>query len=610
MVPAPSFPLSFSVWRELAVHEELPEEALPVVVEALCGPAGQPQGAAGRAGRARRRALEEALPALLERVADPLLRARLLAAADRRQLAELAAGEAVHPADLPAVVASGRVTPALVAALARRPDRIGLAVGLLEHLRDTDLESVLWEWNPNRHRPRATPPPEVPGALYDAILERALAPLVTALGRPPVPGAVTHWPGRGADGGWYVLSSAPARWAELASAPRTGRAVQHILLDRATGPGAPPELDTALLLTCLPALCCPELAGLPGPLAALRLHMIADRVRREPRLLALAGPQVRAAAALCVRDGALLDERSGRGASEEAGDRVRLVEDLALTSGEPEHLARCCASLAALSWPVPAGPEGTTVPEGGGLVAGRRGGRGAKGLRRARALAALAANLATPPASVREAVGALHPGEAAWLVRREGAPGWLRTAASARAVRPEDAAPQTSGPLSDEELERLPSPSEVLDAWLDAVRADARTPWSHEEVRQRVLGSRHRTEGQLRRLPARLVLERAPGEAGVPALLAHCGKDPHRWAGLPAALARTGEAELTFGALLAALAQAPEPAKEPAAPPTPTEPHAMAASDAPDTPDAPNAPDAPDAPDAVNERSGRAGRAG
>ncbi|MCX5345842.1 hypothetical protein [Streptomyces atratus] len=74
MVNARTYPL----WRDLAMSEDLPKEALKTVIEALCAPAKCPAGFDARGDQWREEALKAALPALLARTSAKRLRGRLL----------------------------------------------------------------------------------------------------------------------------------------------------------------------------------------------------------------------------------------------------------------------------------------------------------------------------------------------------------------------------------------------------------------------------------------------------------------------------------------------------------------------------------------------------
>lgn len=75
MVNARTYPL----WRDLAMSEDLPKEALKTVIAALCAPATTPDGGFDpQADRWREEALKAALPALLARTSAKRLRGQLL----------------------------------------------------------------------------------------------------------------------------------------------------------------------------------------------------------------------------------------------------------------------------------------------------------------------------------------------------------------------------------------------------------------------------------------------------------------------------------------------------------------------------------------------------
>ncbi|MGW0121875.1 hypothetical protein [Streptomyces sp. NPDC003327] len=190
----------------------------------------------------------------------------------------------------------------------------------------------------------------------------------------------------GHSGGWAMLARCPDRWAELAAHPTLGPAVQHLLLDqaetqaledarlRAAGadpdseepPADPaPALSEELLLACLPALCLPELAELPNPQVTARrtLHHIANRVHNNPRLATLATGQLHAAADALVTHGRLLSPSEKQHGDYDFDGRVlRLAEDLALLSANPDHLAAACAQLASLESSRPSSPPKRAGP--------------------------------------------------------------------------------------------------------------------------------------------------------------------------------------------------------------------------------------------------------
>jgi hypothetical protein len=54
--------------------------------------------------------------------------------------------------DLPTILRTRRPSPGLVIGLARRPDQVDAAIGLLPGMHDTDLEDVVTDWDPNRYQ--------------------------------------------------------------------------------------------------------------------------------------------------------------------------------------------------------------------------------------------------------------------------------------------------------------------------------------------------------------------------------------------------------------------------------------------------------------------------
>ncbi|WP_331744657.1 hypothetical protein [Streptomyces mirabilis] len=473
---------TYPLWQQLAVSDALPDEALPTVIEALCSTSLAPYGVDGRGEERRTKALADALPALLSRVTRPGLRRRLLQQADDKQLAELADQGAVVAADLPTILRTHRPTPGLVIGLAHHPDQIDAAIGLLPGMHDTDLEDVVTDWDPNRHlyRPDAEPAPPIPPALFDAVLEHALTPLARLLQDPQheewqfaqrVDRGLPHEFGEGAP--WRILATCPDRWHDLVEHPTLGTAVQHLLLDQAEvearrnrmmassssdltqdaddGPAEQPEpesaLDTALLEACLPALCLPEMAGLPKPSVTAR-H-IANRVRYNPRLTDIAATQLQATADECVRRN---DDRQHRA--------IAIAEDLALLSINPAHLAKACALLATLERPAvvstPPSPRLARITTDTDLLSPVRLLEHNYQHRRVAALTSLAGNPHTLRTAVTDTLPALHPLELAWLSHQNDIPDWLHTAATALA--PADDNEAVLQLLTDDELDRHPRP--------------------------------------------------------------------------------------------------------------------------------------------------------
>lgn len=582
---------TYWLWQQLAVNEALPDEALPTVVEALCSTSLTPYGVDSRGEERRAKALADALPVLLSRVTRPGLRRQLLQQADDKQLAELAGQGVVVVGDLPTILRTHRPTPGLVIGLARHPDQVNAAIGLLSGMYDSDLEDVVTDWDPNRHlyRPDAEPAPPIPPALFDAVLEHALTPLARLLKDPQheewqfaqrVDQGLPHAFGEGAP--WRILATCPDRWHNLVEHPTLGTAVQHLLLDQAEvearrsrmlassssslttdtddnpaeQPKPEPALDTDLLRACLPALCLPEMAGLPKPSvnARHRLHHIANRVRHNPRLTDIAATQLQAAADECVRRGRLLtpprnDDHKHRG--------VAIAEDLALLSTNPTHLAKACALLATLEQPAvvstPPSPRLSRITADTDLLSPARLLEHNYQHRRVAALTALAGNPHTPPAAVTDTLPGLHPLELAWIGHQNDVPDWMHTAAAALA--PADTNEAVLRLLTDEELDRHPDPAAVVQSWLDAPESEGL--WSRRDVYRAVVQSRYRTLEHLRQIPADEILARHEPEIALKILLDHCGRSTDRWEALAAAMTSDYDSEkITFGELLDSLADA------------------------------------------------------
>ncbi|MGW7514182.1 hypothetical protein ACWGJ2_01135 [Streptomyces sp. NPDC054796] len=577
---------TYGLWEHLAMSEDLPDEALPAVVEALCATSRSWYGVDDRGEEWRKRALEKALPSLLSRATAPEQRRRLLAQCHDKQLADLAGQGVVTAADLSAILRTHRPTPGLIIGVARHADQLDHAIGLLSHLHDIDLEHVVTDWNPHRYRPNAEPFPPVPPALVDAVLEYALAPLVHLLEHP---GQHEGWKtcersmsGMPLDFGegpaWRILTACPERWPALVQHPALGTAVQHLLLDHAeteahhhrpstsggscSGHGTEekpseqpePALTTDMLQACLPALCLTEMAALPKPsvTARVRLHRIAERLRHNPRLADIAGEQLHATADECVRRGHLLSPP--RTVKEDHGYKnFTLAEDLALLSTNPTHLAKSCVLLGGLEQPrlvaTPPSPRLARIGEGFDFNTPVRLLQHNFQHRRAEALTALAGNPHTPRTALTEALSDLHPAELAWIGDQDNAPKWLREAAA-------KAAPAQQGDgilrlLTDDELDRRPGPAAVLQSWLDACKTDSLL--SRDEVHDTVLRSRHHSIDHLRQIPADTVLTWGTTEIAS-LLLARCGTVPRRWNALLTGVGfDPGTKDITFGELLDSL---------------------------------------------------------
>lgn len=593
MVNARTYPL----WRELAMSENLPKEALKTVVEALCIPATTPDGFDVQADRWREEALNAALPALLTRTSAKRLRGRLLVHADEKTLAALAADGTVTAADVPAILRHRRVWAGLISALARHPDQVDAAIALLPRLPQHEVEHIVRDWDPDRYTrtKAAAPVPPVPPELFDAVLEACLTPLAAYLLHPePEEGweAVSAYSKdwslelSGRDG-WAMLARCPQRWPQLTAHPVLGAAVQHLLLDQAETqtledsrlraadpdneefPADPaPALSEELLHACLPALCLPELANLPNPQVTARrtLHHIANRVRTNPRLADLAADQLHAAADALVTRGHLLTWSDKQEDDHEFDGRVlRLAEDLALLSANPDHLTGACAQLVRLDQPAVVSPKPSRT-----LIrvldnADPDHDRPARLLerhsehRRVQALTVLAANPHTPRTAVADVLNGLHHAELAWIVEKAGGPDWFLAAAAA-VPAPEDEDDGVVRLVDDEELGKHPDPAAVLQSWLDSPATG--DILSRSEVYRAVVKSRYRTPEHLRQIPADEVLARHEPEVALTILLDRCGRSTDRWEALAATMTFDYDDEkITFGQLLDSLDPAPASAQ-------------------------------------------------
>ncbi|MFJ6809050.1 hypothetical protein ACIQRK_23990 [Streptomyces anulatus] len=592
MVHARTYPL----WRDLAMSEELPREALKTVIGALCSPATGPVGGFdAQADRWREEALKAALPALLARTSAKRLRSQLLLHADEGTLATLAADGTVTTGDLPAILRHRPVWPGLVAALARRPDQVDAAIDLLPRLRAHEVERVIRDWDPDRYTRRkdAAPVPPVPQKLFDAVLEACLAPLAAYLLHPLPEGGwesvslhARDWSlelsGRDA---WAMLARCPERWPQLAAHPVFGAAVQHLLLDRAeaqaiedaqlqaaTSPdGEEPPADPAgalsedLLRACLPALCLPELAELPNPEVTARrtLHHIAGRIHSNPRLADIAAEQLHTAADALVIRGRLLDWVDKQQTDYEFTSRIlRLAEDLALLSINPDHLAAACAHLARLDQPAVVSPAPSPRLTRVLSNIDPDHDRPARLLerhsehRRVQTLATLAANPHTPHDAVTEVLNGLHPAELAWITEKADGPDWFLTATTT-VPAPEEEDQGVVRLLDDDELAKHPDPAAVLQSWLDSPAAED-GGFSRSEIYRAVAASRHRTPVHLRQIPADEVLTGHGPDDALQLLVEHCGHSAGRWEALAAAMSFGYDEEtVSFGQLLDSLDHTP-----------------------------------------------------
>jgi hypothetical protein len=384
-----------------------------------------------------------------------------------------------------------------------------------------------------------------------------------------------------------MLARCPERWSELATHPTLGAAVQHLLLDqaetqaledsrlRATDPdGAElpadpaPALSEDLLRACLPALCLPELAGLPNPRVTARrtLHHIANRVRSNPRLADLAADQLHAAADALVTRGQLLTWSDRQEGDHEFDGRVlRLAEDPALLSATPDHLAGACAQLARPDQPAVVSPKPSRTPIRVLDNTDPDHDRPARLLerhyehRRVQALTVLAANPHTPHAAVVGVLGGLHPAELAWTAEKADGPDWFLAAAAAIPV-PEDEDDGVVRLVDDDELGKHPDPAAVLQSWLDSPATGEIL--SRSEVYRAVAKSCYRTLEHLRQIPADEVLANQEPDVALTILLDRCGRSTDRWEALAAAMTFDYDDEkITFGELLDSLDPTPAEAQ-------------------------------------------------
>ncbi|MFF4475366.1 hypothetical protein ACFYZ3_38170 [Streptomyces sp. NPDC001599] len=434
------------------------------------------------------------------------------------------------------------------------------------------MEQVVRSWDPDRYtRTEAdAPAPPVPPELFDAVPEACLTPLAAYLLHPePEEGweAVSDFSkdwslDLAGHSGWAMLARCPERWSELATHPTLGAAVQHLLLDhaetqalkdsrlRATDPdGAElpadpaPALSENLLRACLPALCLPELAGLPNPQVTARrtLHHIANRVRSNPRLADLAADQLHAAADALVTRGQLLTWSDRQEDDHEFDGRVlRLAEDPALlsTPRPPRRVLRPARQAGSAGRrlphaepdfdprprqyrprPRPPGPAPGTplrAPPRPGSDRPRR--QPAHPARSCRGRLGRAAPCRTGP-DRRE-------GRRPRLVQKADRPDWFLAAAAAIPV-PEDEDDGVVRLVDDDELGKHPDPAAVLQSWLDSPATGEIL--SRSEVYRAVAKSRYRTLEHLRQIPADEVLANHEPDVALTILLDRCGRSTDRW---------------------------------------------------------------------------------
>lgn len=172
------------------------------------------------------------------------------------------------------------------------------------------------------------------------------------------------------------------------------------------------------------------------------------------------------------------------GAQDFDGRVLRLAEDLAFLSANPDHLAGACAQLASLDQPAVVSPAPSrALIRMIDCIDHDRPARLLEGHsehRRVQALAALATNPHTPHAAVADVLHVLHPAGLAWIAEKVEGPEWfLNTAAAVPSAETVDDGVLRQ--LNDDELSQHPDPAAVLQSWPDSPAADEILP------RQKVL---------------------------------------------------------------------------------------------------------------------------
>ncbi|MEV4868627.1 hypothetical protein [Streptomyces syringium] len=542
-------PRTMPMWQELAQRDDLPMAALPTLIQALSRPVPARKDVAGRGERQRLAAFAESLPYLMPcTTASPGLRARLIHASSPDQIVAMAAVGTVTINDLAAITARRRIWPELITALAGHPHQMDHTIELLDHLGAEDLENVLARWSDVHHN--VQPTPVVPGPLVEAVCYRLTAPLAADLAAPQTAldgirrianGNGDH-PSDCEDILWRTLDAHPDHWPTLVADPCFGHVVGHMLLEHAPTQ----QLDDALLNVCLPAATCRELtnASQRTPAARERLRRIAHRARQHPRLLTLIPDELHTAANDSVARGRPLHYNQD---TDYAPGILRIVEDLATVSANPQQLALATQLVTQLPWPLivvglprltPTAWHSPHDDEPHQLLE-----RHYQHCR-AQALVRLASNPATPSAAVTAALTTLHPAELTWIRLYPDTPLWCVRAAAAMPAMPDQGVIHI---LTDTELDNHPDPASTLQSWLDA-RLWADT-WLSDDICSAVLRSRHRTTAILRQLSARHVLTQGPPSIAAQLMLSACGDEPSRWSALLDALDAPLEEKTTFGQL-------------------------------------------------------------
>ncbi len=527
----------YRMWADLAGRDNLPAAALPAVVEGLLPDGRQLEPW-------QREAFTKTLPRLLARLEDQPLRERLIATAGADTVGSLARQGMLSTRDVAVVLRGDRITPELVADLARDETHRPVVTDLVSRMSYGELLSLAMAAERPHSADEFRRPPEVPPWLQDALLQRGLT-LVTAeldafsAANQTAPRRSQYWE----PAGWpsfdfaMLLERVPQKWPDLVDDPTHGQAVRHLLLDCMTTD----KLSDDILRACLPALCLPEWADLPLPQRSQRkrLARIADRVARHPRLTEIAAPDLQNTVASIVKQGRLLQaaQRTDRRPYEVAS----LAADLATTSNDAATLAKLTALVTALPRPTAVQRRSRyddgTPPSPKRLLSDDT---------RVSALAALAGNPHLDRGLITGELEQLHPIEVRWLITYEEVPAWLRQAAG----NYDDAHPYDELPrvVSDDELDTVADPEAVMQGWLDAVE-DHKGSFM-DQVEYAVLHSRHRTDALLRQLPAHTVLSCHQEPVAVEALLRVCGDDPQRWQAVLRDLTTRPQTAETFGQFL------------------------------------------------------------
>ncbi|MGW2330470.1 hypothetical protein ACWC5C_32590 [Streptomyces sp. NPDC001700] len=506
----------YRMWAALARRHDLPEAAHAAVVDGLLPGKDPFEPSSWQCD-----VFTRTLPSLFTRVSDQGLRDRLIAAMPGEHVTGLVGKGVLRPDDFPGVLRHHQVTSQLIAALARQEAARELVLGRVRNLELRDLVTVALACE-LLDLEKLDQIPQVPDWLLDALVRRGLHLATDAL---KALGGGDQRGGKYARGaGWpsyeafdMVLERCPDQWPALVDDRAHGQAMRHILLDRV----ATAKLNDRVLASCVPALCLPEWSALPERTDSHRerLRHIARRVAAHPRLREMAAAQLAEAVDQCVREGRLL--HAARLELYESYELTSLANDLALTSGNAEHLAQLCAWVGRLPDPLAVerhAPDHDDELSSPKLLLTSDS--------RVGALAALAGNPHLDRSEVTGLLGRLHPVEVQWLLTYEQeVPPWLRQAAAEHmADRPKWEVPRV---LSDTELDKCADPQALMQSWLDTIK-DHRGCF-HYQVEYAILASRHQTDALVRQLPAPIVLSHYEDPTAAETLLRTCGGDPVRW---------------------------------------------------------------------------------